>query len=850
MLLPSMKQLKNTLGTTFPDSDRDEGILLGIKVPKGSEKMPLAAEQMFAALHGLLRLTPEEQEYLAFEISGRSEGIFFYCWIPAGLRNFVQGQIYAQYPNAEIKVVEDYATADELSQRVSNKELHTASTVLRLAREDFFPVLTFPDFEVDPLAGITGALAEVNTDEQVWVQLLIRPVGDVWQEAGHAYVEEVRTGGSTGGFLNPSEIAAGVAREFGEILMQLGKSFFHPEAAFYDYGGKYSDGTVRLSSGQELALESIERKLSRLGFEAAIRVVAIGSSIEDARSRLRAAVASFRQFSSTQLNSFESSSIDEDSLSSLLGYQNRRFPKQSSILTTEELASVFHLPNVTVETPAISWSTYRKGEPPLNLPVEDCTYFAKTTFRDRMSKFGIKRDDRRRHFYAVGKTGCGKSTMFENMAVQDMENGEGVAVLDPLGDTVEHLLERVPGHRVDDVVIFDPSDYNRPVALNLLECPEPTQKNLMGSGIVDAFKKHFSFSWGPRLEYLLNNSILTLLEVPNTTILGITRLLSDINYQKYIVYQIEDPVLREFWMREYKDMRSNQRLITEAVAPIQNKVGRFLGSTTIRNIVGQAKSTIDLWEIMNEGKILFVNLSKGKIGADNANLLGSLLISRLNFMAMRRAHIPESERRDFNLYVDEFQNFASGSFASILSEARKYHLCLHLTHQYIAQIPEEMRDAVFGNIGTTVAFGVGGGDAEILATEFAPVFEEEDLISLERYNIYVKLLIDGMSSRPFSAVTLPRMGEDTGNKEEVVERSRQNYGVDVDTVERRIEKWMEREFNLGMAKAEEARGRKMEAQKKDNDTSGGSQPKQIREVDKQEVKQQKEIRGEVDLRGK
>ncbi len=844
MALPFIKHLKHVLDSPVQQAGEAEGMLLGIKVPKGSEKMPLAAEQMFAALHGLLRLHPEDQEHLAFEISGRPDGIFFYSWVPAELRSFVQGQIYAQYPNAEIKNVDDYASAEQLEGQVSRSDLHTASAILRLSKEDYFPILTFPDFEVDPLAGITGALAEVGPDEQVWVQLLIRPVGDVWQEAGHAYVEEVRSGASGGG-INPADIAGDIFKELGNIVVHMGRSFFHPDLEPYgteDYGS----GSVRLSSGQELMLESIERKLSRLGFESAVRVVAVGPTAVDARSRLRAAVASFRQFSSTQLNSFEASEIEEDNLAALLKYRHRTFPAQSSILTTEELASVFHLPNVSVETPAISWSTYRKSEPPLNLPVEDCTFFAKTTFREKDRKFGIKRADRRRHFYAVGKTGCGKSTMFENMALQDMEDGEGVAVLDPLGDTVEHLLERVPNHRADDVVIFDPSDYDRPVALNLLECPNPQQKNLMASGIVEAFKKHFSFSWGPRLEYLLNNSILTLLEVQNTTLLGIVRLLTDINYQKYIVYQIEDPVLREFWMREYKNMRGNQRLITEAVAPIQNKVGRFLGSTTIRNILGQSKSTIDLWEIMNNGKILFVNLSKGKIGSDNANLLGSLLISRLNFMAMQRARLPESERRDFFLYVDEFQNFASGSFASILSEARKYRLCLHLTHQYIAQLPEEMQDAVFGNIGTTIAFGVGGADAEVLASEFAPVFEEEDLISLEKFNIYVKLLIDGMASRPFSAETLPRMGEITGNRDDVVERSRQKYGVDVDVIEERIEKWMEKDFNLGMAKAEEARREKRQAEKPEEGKEK-TEPKIEKEEEKQKNSKQKEIRGEVDL---
>jgi len=304
----------------------------------------------------------------------------------------------------------------------------------------------------------------------------------------------------------------------------------------------------------------------------------------------------------------------------------------------------------------------------------------------------------------------------------------------------------------------------------------------------------------------LNNTILTLLEVPGTTLLGITRLLSDTNYQKYIVHQIEDPVLKEFWEVEYKQMMSNPRLHTEAIAPIQNKVGRFLASTTIRNIVGQRTSSLDLDEIMNSGKILLINLSKGQIGEDNANLLGSLLISRINFTAMQRVRVPEDERRDFYLYADEFQNFASGSFTSILSEARKYRLNLHLTHQYTAQLPEEMQEAVFGNVGTMVIFSVGAPDAQILEKEFMPYFTAEDLISLDKYHTYLKLMIDGMTSRPFSAVSLAPPDERSYQGTEAIDFSRQTHGRDAGEVSAKIRRWMEREFSLGMAQAEKKGG--------------------------------------------
>ena len=490
----------------------------------------------------------------------------------------------------------------------------------------------------------------------------------------------------------------------------------------------------------------------------------------------------------------------------LENYRRRSLPeKEMYVLNTEELASIFHLPSISVETPLIAWSPAKRGEPPLDLPMTDCTYIGRTTFRDAMSRFGIKRDDRTTHYYAVGKTGSGKTTLFKNLIVQDILNGEGVGVIDPHGDLIDEILEYIPDYRKNDVVIFDPSDLNHPVSVNVLECADVSQKNLLASGLVSAFRKHFENSWGPRLEYLLNNAVLTLLEVPQTTMLGITRILMDKNYQKYIVHKIKDPLIIDFWEKEFKAMMQNTSFHQEAIAPIQNKIGRFLASSTMRNILGQARSSVRLDEIMNTKKILLVNLSKGKIGQDDANLLGSLLISRLNFMAMQRVYIPAKERQDFYLYVDEFQNFASGSFSSILSEARKYRLCLHLTHQYTAQLPDEVREAVFGNVGTMIAFGLGAPDAKILAPEFAPEFEENDLISLERHHIYVKLMINGVTSRPFSAVTDPPPTETYGLKSEIIELSRKKYGTDKILVEDRIKRWTEKQFDLGTALADESR---------------------------------------------
>jgi hypothetical protein len=402
------------------------------------------------------------------------------------------------------------------------------------------------------------------------------------------------------------------------------------------------------------------------------------------------------------------------------------------------------------------------------------------------------------------------------MISQDIMNGAGVGVLDPHGETIERVLERIPDNRINDVIYFDPSDTERPIGLNLMQLEDPSQKNQMTSGLLSAIKQHFDFSWGPRLEYLLNYAILTLLDVPGTTMLGITRLLDDPNYLKYILQQVKDPVVIRFWEQEYRDMKGNQKLVTEAIAPIQNKVNRFLASTTIRNILGQKDSTIDLWDAMNSGKIILINLSKGKIGSDNANLLGALLVSRLQFYALQRVRIPYNDRRPFYLYVDEFQNFATGSFEEILSESRKYKLGLYLTHQFTAQLPEEVLKSVFGNVGTIMAFSLGAPDAKELAKEFAPYFNEEDLISLERFQVYVKLMVDGMTSHPFSARILVPFEENfivpkTGNRDKVIALSREKYGVPREYVESKIYKWVETRFDKGMAIAQEYKNKNGEA---------------------------------------
>ncbi len=417
----------------------------------------------------------------------------------------------------------------------------------------------------------------------------------------------------------------------------------------------------------------------------------------------------------------------------------------------------------------------------------DLALFAKTNFRNQDKIFGIKTDDRRRHMYLIGKTGMGKTTVLENMVISDIRAGRGLALVDPHGDLVEKVIDYIPSYRINDVIYLNPADLEYPIGFNVLENINPDERHLVASGLMGVFTKIWEGVWSARMEYILNNCILALLENPGSTMLGISRLLVDKKYRKKIVDNITDPIVKSFWVDEFASY--NERFRNEAIAPIQNKVGQFLSSAVIRNIVGQPKSTIDLRNIMDSRKILLVNLAKGRIGEDNSALLGAMMITRIMLAAMSRVDIEETKRKDFYLYVDEFQNFASESFANILSEARKYRLNLIIAHQYIEQLDETVRAAVFGNIGTLMCFRVGAADAEFIAKEFFPIFNEEDLLNLTKFTVYLKLMIDGIASEPFSATTLPPLQGQTNNKDKVISVSRERYSKKREIVENKITRW-------------------------------------------------------------
>ncbi|MBI2473521.1 type IV secretion system DNA-binding domain-containing protein [Candidatus Uhrbacteria bacterium] len=417
----------------------------------------------------------------------------------------------------------------------------------------------------------------------------------------------------------------------------------------------------------------------------------------------------------------------------------------------------------------------------------EVNYFAKTNFRNQMTKFGIKTDDRRRHVYVIGKTGMGKTTLLENFILSDIYAGHGCCYVDPHGDTAEKLINYIPSWRLNDVVYFNPADMDYPVGFNILEAVSERHKHLVASGMMGVFQKIWENMWSSRMEYILNNTILALLDNPGQTLLGINRMLSDADFRKRIIGNVKDPVVRQFWLKEFASY--NDKYAQEAVAPIQNKIGQFLSATVIRNIVAQVKSSINVREIMDSEKIFIINLSKGRIGEDNSRLLGGLLITKIQLSAMERVDTPEKERKDFYLYVDEFQNFAVESFASILSEARKYRLCLTMAHQYIAQLTEEVRDAVFGNVGTIITFRVGSPDAVFMEAEFMPRFTPEDIINLPKFNVYLKLLIEGVTSQPFSAMTLSPIAQVTHSEEKVIKISRERYAKPRAEIEEKILQW-------------------------------------------------------------
>ncbi|MBI4153481.1 TraM recognition domain-containing protein [Candidatus Woesebacteria bacterium] len=598
---------------------------------------------------------------------------------------------------------------------------------MKLKQGSYYPIATYANFtDIDPMASILSVLSKSSPDHVAIVQYALEAAGSSWQASGASYAEK---------------------------------------------GKKNEDGTYSPRTDQTI----IKEKISYPGFKVSVRVASNTSET------LKELISAFGVFARADGNSF---SVKKSLFGRKGGVKElvERKVTDKQILNIVELATIWHLPSDKIKTPTIAWGTSVLSEPPEKLPTalyavdedkQHVNFFAKTVFKNRDTIFGIKDIDRRRHIWTIGKTGTGKSTMIANMAIDDLKKGRGIAVIDPHGDLCEILLDYVPKSRINDVIYFNHADNDFPFILNPLEVTNKEEAELVVSGIVSIFNKIFGFSWGPRLEYILRTSLLTLSDVPNTTLKDIPLLLTNQSYRNQIVSKITEPILKSFWVDEFDKMPLN--LQKEAISPILNKVGQFVTSPLIRTVIGSPKSTIKLDDVMNDGKILFANLSQGRLGEDNAALLGAMLITKLQLAAMHRVDMPEEARRDFYLYVDEFQNFATGSFIKIMSEARKYRLNIMLANQYMAQIPEEVQKAILGNAGTLVSFSVGANDAAILFKEFAEVFSETDLVNLSNYQIAIKLMIEGHSTRPFLAHTLPLPISRNENREKVIRISRERW---------------------------------------------------------------------------
>lgn len=763
-----------------------DSVLLMLEIPRENDKKELAAEQLFASLHGILRDKQElknsggVQEHLSFEIVSTAGQIRFYVWVPKVLQSFVEGQIYSQYPTVQIyKMNEDY---------VDNREKYPISymTELGLSDNEVLPIKTFDTFEVDPLAGITGTLAKLNPDhsEELWVQILTRPIPDDWhKKTTDRWVQRVKSGKrlflNTGGF------------DWTWVLEAFA-ALFRPPA-----GGTNSEVKVELSERDKTRISKAEEKATKLGYEVKIRLAYLGQNQTDAKLNMQALVGTFKQYNSTNLNGFKQigGTFNGEDLDS---YKLRQFTNRGFILNISELASVYHLPHTSVETPNIVWASSKTAEPPAKLPIltgetandENISAFGLTNFRGINHQFGLLRRDRSRHVYIIGQTGAGKSGMLELFALSDIFYNQGYCIIDPHGDFAINNLRFIPESRIKDVVYFNPADTAFPVAFNPLEIIDPNRKPNICSEVIGVLKRMFGDSWGPRLEHILRYTLLALLDRPETTLLDISRLLTDKEFRKETLSYCKDVTVLQFWKHEFGQW--NEKQVNESIAPVLNKVGAFTANPIIRNIIGQPKSSFDIRKIMDEGKILVVNLSKGLIGEDNAAILGSFLVTKVQLAAMSRSDIPDvKDRRPFYLYVDEFQNFATDSFSVILSEARKYGLNLTVANQYVAQMTDSVRDAVFGNVGTTISFRVSADDAPILIKQFEPTFEESDIIQLNNRHFVISMIINGEKVPAFSATTLSIPNTPKDNLEAIIAHSREYYARPRLEVEQEIRETIE-----------------------------------------------------------
>ncbi len=751
-------------------------MLLRLRTPATNDRGPIYAEQAFAALHqaNAQRLPLR----LIFGIHAGSVGLFIAA--PNILQSLVETQFYANYPDCTL----DRLPADAFDSTSGEEILHMDLLLV----PDLFPFRRYAQFEdalnrvtADPLMGILTTLAQLARDGFLGrIELVVCPAGRKRPAQARRCLHRLnhpffRSKPRLSHFYAKAAMSSKLWRRTLARVLSLPAR----HAAERTEHSMLHTSASRLHDREE-DIQAASDKLGRLLFEGRLRVSisAPASRRDEIPQQLQQLAGSLGHFNSPRTAAFQF----------LPPHTSRRLSPKF-LLSTEEVASIFHAPNQTVQAPTLARVESREFAPPA-LPaaadLADVVTIGRSQFRSQRDFINLAVDDRRRHLAILGKTGTGKTTLLQNLLIADIRAGRGVACIDPHGDLADSLLELIPKSRTNECVVFDVGDVAYPLSFNLLACNDPAQRPLVASGIVSAFKKIYGTMWGPRLEHILRNALLALLEIPGSSLVQILPLLGDDRYRQTIIKQLRDPAVRRFWEREFADMPA--RLRAEAISPVLNKVGHFLSSPLLRNILGQARSTLDLRAIMDSGGILIVNLSKGKIGDDASGLLGALLVTALQLAAMSRADVPEDNRRDFFAYIDEFSNFTTDAFASTFSEARKYRLALTVASQFIEQLDEPTRASLFGNVGTTIAFQSSQRDAEILAQHLGADLLPADLLMLPKYQAYVRMLVNGRPSSPFSMRTLPPPIKTAADQSAEVTRrtSRHRYTRAVGSVEREL----------------------------------------------------------------
>ncbi|MEI6690560.1 MAG: hypothetical protein WCL07_02305 [bacterium] len=733
----------------FRNRNREEYSLsfvtLQVALPRDNEIKIDAAEQLFASLYSIKNeewyefLTPEHA--ISFEIVAKKEDIRFYVSVPQAIMELVEKQIHGAYPGAEVKRVDEPTIFTEKGK--------VAYTSLVQKNAGYYPIQSFRDLSTDPLSSITSFFAKMHDEEGAMLQIVISPASHKWQASGQGYISHSK------------------------------KNEANPEKASYSVDPK--------------SLEAVERATGKPGFETSIRLVVVAPTSHQAHSLLKQFEGTFSQFTSPY-NHFVKQWIILKRLFMIdFVYRYQAMFRGKSILNAEGLATIFHFPNKQVETPHIFWLNAKSAPAPSNIATSGL-FLGKSVYRGMTRDIFISDKDRARHMYIIGKTGVGKSEFMMDMILQDIRAGKGVCFIDP-HDTVEKILEYIPPERAEDVIYFDPSDLERPMGLNMLEARTEEEKQFVASSIINLMYKlydpHKTGIIGPRFEHAIRNAMMTVMVEPGATFIEIVRILTDPKLVQELLPKVQDPMVRRYWTDQIAQTSDFHK--SEVLDYIVSKFGRFITDKMMRNIIGQSYSSFNFREVMDQGKILLINLAKGRIGEENSAFLGLILVPKILVAAMSRQDIPEKDRRDFNLYVDEFQNFATPDFATILSEARKYHLNLTVANQFIGQIDEEVKNAVFGNVGSLISFRVGVQDANFLQHEFAPTFTEVDLTNVERYHTYVKTIVDNEPVVPFSMdltrdLDTERTAANPKLAEMIKKLSRLKYGKDRAILEVEISK--------------------------------------------------------------